>query len=89
MLKNFFSSILILILVFVLISCSQKTSTYENIFSSDDARVIENVPFVKQKDWFCGPAAMASVMGFYGRSISQDEIAKEVYTPKLKGHTPL
>ncbi len=85
MLKNFFSSILILILIFVLISCSQKTSVYESISSSDDAKVIENVPFVKQKDWFCGPAAMASVMRFYGLNISQDEIAKEVFTPKLKG----
>lgn len=85
MLKNFFSSILILISVFVLISCSQKTSVYESISTPDDAKVIENVPFVKQKDWFCGPAAMASVMRFYGRSISQEEIAKEVYTPKLKG----
>jgi ABC-type bacteriocin/lantibiotic exporter with double-glycine peptidase domain len=83
--KNFFSSFLILISVFGLISCSQKTSVYESISASDDTEVIEDVPFVKQKDWFCGPAAMASVMRFYGLSISQDEIAKEVYTPKLKG----
>jgi ABC-type bacteriocin/lantibiotic exporter with double-glycine peptidase domain len=40
---------------------------------------------VKQKDDFCGPAAMASVMRFYGRDITQEEIAKEVYTPKLRG----
>jgi len=85
-LKNFFSSILILISVFLLF-CYQKTSIYENISSSDDAKfkVIENVSFVRQKDWFCGPAAMASVMRFYGQNISQEEIAKEVYTPKLKG----
>jgi ABC-type bacteriocin/lantibiotic exporter with double-glycine peptidase domain len=43
------------------------------------------VPFVKQKDFFCGPAAMASIMRFYGRNISQEEIAEEVYSPKLKG----
>ncbi|MGH7909621.1 MAG: C39 family peptidase [Thermodesulfobacteriota bacterium] len=83
--KNFFSFILIPISVFVLISCSQKTFVYESISTSDDAKVIENVPFVKQKDWFCGPAAMASVMRFYGQNISQEEIAKEIYTPKLKG----
>jgi ABC-type bacteriocin/lantibiotic exporter with double-glycine peptidase domain len=47
--------------------------------------VVENVPFVKQKDKFCGPAAMASVMQFYGRNIDQDEIAKEVYVPELNG----
>ena len=47
--------------------------------------VINGVPFVKQKDEFCGPAAMASVLGYYGDSISQEEIAVEAYTPKLDG----
>ncbi|MEE9238879.1 MAG: C39 family peptidase, partial [Thermodesulfobacteriota bacterium] len=47
--------------------------------------VVENVPFVKQKDKFCGPAAMASVMQFYGQNIDQDEIGQEVYIPELNG----
>ncbi len=66
-------------------SCAGRGSTYKNASGSGDERIIENVPFVKQKGSFCGPAAMASVMRFYGRSISQEEIAKAVYTPKLKG----
>ncbi len=68
-----------------LASCAQKDSTYKNGSISDDARIIENVAFVKQKDFFCGPAAMASVMRFYGRDINQEEIAKVVYTAKLNG----
>ncbi len=47
--------------------------------------IIDGVPFVKQKDKYCGPAAMASVMQFYGRETGQDEIAEAVYTPGLDG----
>jgi len=83
---GFFSSTsIVVILVLVLIDCSQRPSIHESIFSSDEARVIENVPFVKQKGNFCGPAAMASVMRFYGQNIDQEEVAKHVYTPELKG----
>jgi ABC-type bacteriocin/lantibiotic exporter with double-glycine peptidase domain len=48
-------------------------------------KVIAGVPFVKQKDDFCGPAAMASVLEYYGKHTSQEEIAGKVYTPKLEG----
>ncbi|HET7290734.1 MAG TPA: C39 family peptidase [Thermodesulfobacteriota bacterium] len=48
-------------------------------------KVISGVPFVKQKDQFCGPAAMASVLAYYGDNITQEEIAEKVYTPKLDG----
>lgn len=43
------------------------------------------VPFVKQMDEFCGPAALSSVFSFYGVDISQEEIAKHVYIKQLKG----
>lgn len=46
---------------------------------------IENVPFVKQKDEFCGPAAMATVTAHYGKPVSQQEAAETVYTPALSG----
>ena len=82
--KKSLISTLIIICIF-LASCAERGSVYENVPGSGDERVIENVPFVKQKGFFCGPAAMASVMKFYGRNTSQEEIAKVVYTPKLKG----
>jgi ABC-type bacteriocin/lantibiotic exporter with double-glycine peptidase domain len=74
-----------LILFLLLAGCSQRHSVEEDISNSDEAEVIENVPFVKQKDEFCGPAAMESVMRFYGQDINQEEIAEHVYTPKLGG----
>ena len=48
-------------------------------------KVIDGVPFVKQKDKYCGPAAMASLMQFYGSETGQDEIAEAVFTPGLDG----
>ena len=43
------------------------------------------VPFVKQKDDFCGPASLSSVLEYYDVKVSQEDIAKVVYSPKLKG----
>jgi ABC-type bacteriocin/lantibiotic exporter with double-glycine peptidase domain len=81
-----FSSIsIVIILISTLLSCSQRPSIHKDFSTSDEVRVIENVPFIKQKGNFCGPAAMASVMRFYGQNIDQEEIAKRVYTPELRG----
>lgn len=57
---------------------------------NDDCKVdycykIENVPFIPQKENYCGPAALAMVMNYYEADITQDEIAKEVYTSELAG----
>lgn len=46
---------------------------------------IDNVPFIAQKDNYCGPASLAMVMNYYRVDISQDEIAKEIYEPGIKG----
>ena len=54
------------------------------IAGSAVGKIIE-VPFVKQHSQFCGPAALSSVFRYYGLEISQEEIGKKVYTPKLKG----
>lgn len=69
----------------ITLGCSQKELPSEGTRYSGDSYIIENVPFVKQKDDFCGPAAMASVSAYYGNNLTQDEIAKKVYTPELKG----
>ncbi|HEX3034077.1 MAG TPA: C39 family peptidase [Thermodesulfobacteriota bacterium] len=82
---SLFRPAIALILVFLAIGCSQKDSVYKPVSASDSSRVIEGVPFVKQKDKFCGPAALASVMRFYGQNINQEEIADGVYTPQLEG----
>lgn len=46
---------------------------------------IKDVPFFPQKRYYCGPSSLASVMNFYGISVSEEAIAKEIYNPKLSG----
>jgi ABC-type bacteriocin/lantibiotic exporter with double-glycine peptidase domain len=83
--KNGFGACIILMPLCLLIGCSQKASIHDSVSPSDETKIIEGVPFVKQKARFCGPAALASVMRFYGHNVSQEEIAEEIYTPKLRG----
>jgi len=79
--KNYFI-FLVLGIILVLTSCAQK----EISTGSEPQDVyIENVPFVKQKDKYCGPSAMASVLQFHGQDIDQDEIAEVIYIPELNG----
>lgn len=74
-----------LILIALLTGCTPK-DVKETGFSADKGTIaVKGVPFIKQKDNFCGPAAMASLMQFYGQNISQEEVAEKVYTPKLEG----
>ena len=50
---------------------------------------IEGVPFFPQDEYMCGPAALASVIGFYGASNGMDAVAAQVYSEKLKGTLPM
>jgi len=50
---------------------------------------IQGVPFFAQDEYMCGPAALASVIGFHGRSEGMEAVAKEVYSAKLKGTLPM
>ena len=85
MLRVYISVLILFTSLFVLESCTQKKALSEKSANNSSQVIIENVPFVKQKDKFCGPAAMASVMQFYGQNIGQDEIAQEIYIPELNG----
>ena len=83
--RTIFFSIMLLIFFYSSDSFSNENKQSNNVNHTRSSKVIENVPFVKQKDNFCGPAAMVSIFKFYGQDITQEEVAKEVYTPKLKG----
>ena len=67
----------------VLMGCA--TSGINNSGTESSGIIIENVPFIKQKYRFCGPAALTSVMRYYGQDIDQETVAENVYTPELKG----
>ena len=46
---------------------------------------IEGVPFIQQDSQFCGPAALASVLSYYGAPVDQKIIGSRVYSEKLQG----
>lgn len=50
---------------------------------------IDGVPFYRQKESYCGPAALASVLGFWGRPASLEQITAAVYLPELRGTLPM
>jgi len=46
---------------------------------------IENVPFHRQSESTCGPAALANVFAYWGSPLDIDQITAKVYLPKLRG----
>jgi tetratricopeptide (TPR) repeat protein len=51
--------------------------------------IISDVPFFRQKQYDCGPSALACVYNFLGVKQSPDEISKRVYNRKQKGSLSL
>jgi ABC-type bacteriocin/lantibiotic exporter with double-glycine peptidase domain len=49
------------------------------------AAEIVGVPFILQGPGTCGPAALASVMAYYGEPIDLKTISTDTYTPEVKG----
>src|SRR3989338_2865142 len=77
---------------FLLYGCAPNTGIIKKNISQGSTEFtpkpdfyINNVPFFPQKRYYCGPASLAGVMNFYGVSVTEEEIAKEVYNPKLSG----
>lgn len=50
---------------------------------------IEGVPFYRQSESTCGPAALASILAFRGRPVNLEQITAKVYLPKLRGTLPM
>jgi len=44
-----------------------------------------DVPFVKQEKWYCGAAAISAHSRFYGRCITQYEVASKLFSRKRGG----
>ena len=65
--------------------------SFETIRPGIEARghYIEGVPFVKQTEYDCGPAALAGILAFYGRPVNLETITAIIYLPKLRGTLPM
>lgn len=55
----------------------------------DQKRIIAGVPFYPQEDMGCGPAAVASLLAYWGHPVSLEEITQEVSLKNLKGSLPM
>ncbi len=75
--------------VLILLTGGCATSSFREIEQSTShlppLAQISGVPLIKQKDNYCGPAALAMVLQWSGETASMDELAKQVYTPNLQG----
>lgn len=75
---------------FLLLSACASTPQTEQILSTKSSRtqlskVIQNVPFYPQQDFFCGPTTLAEVAQFYDLDESPESIAPTLFVPKLQG----
>ena len=46
---------------------------------------VSSVPFFPQEQYYCGPAALATVLSWSGLPVTQEEIGAQVYTPGREG----
>ena len=50
---------------------------------------IKGVPFYRQSESTCGPAALASVVSYWGHPADLEQITAKIYIPKLGGTLPM
>lgn len=77
--------------LFILFGCAPHAERVKQGIINNPAAgsYIKNVSFFPQTRYNCGPASVASIMNFYGLSITEEETAKEIYTAKLNGTLPI
>lgn len=61
----------------------------DNAANQQQRVYIEGVPFFPQKQRKCGPAALASVINYWGGSVSVDAVASQVFNERMAGTLPM
>lgn len=83
MLSNSAPYILIALLVLLVWGCSPFKPLAEHVRQSEDTILLE-VPYIPQaRDNDCGPAALSSVLAYYGNAVALEDITDEIYIPAL------
>jgi ABC-type bacteriocin/lantibiotic exporter with double-glycine peptidase domain len=81
--------VIILLIIASLAACAGKDFSEIRQGIETRGHYIQNVPFYKQSEDTCGPAALAGVLVYWGRSIDLNEITAAIYVPKLRGTLPM
>ncbi|MGE4357933.1 MAG: PA2778 family cysteine peptidase [Candidatus Omnitrophota bacterium] len=83
--KNLWFLIFIIFIPFLNYGCSRGHLQIEKNFFSQENHFISQVPFYKQIGNTCGPAALASLLAYWGIEFDYHKLIKELYTPRLGG----
>ncbi|HZR47825.1 MAG TPA: C39 family peptidase [Candidatus Manganitrophaceae bacterium] len=75
---------LLFIPMFLLIACSQAMRVPPSD-RAGEGKLLLDVPFFPQPEGLCGPASLASVLHFWKRTTSVEEIKEAIYLPRLNG----
>lgn len=74
----------VIVLVFTTLGgCAFNKSSFHT--EIDQALVLENIPFYPQKDYQCGPASLAMLLGASGVTVHPDDLTPYTYIPERKG----
>lgn len=73
--------------LFLLVACARPSA--EAVRTAVAAAPAEGallaVPFFPQEEYQCGPAAMASLLAYWGQPADPEAIAEAIYLPRLQG----
>ena len=72
-----------------MIGCRGTLSTPLAMETGTAGHYIRGVPFYRQGNSTCGPAALAGVMAFWGKPVARTRIEAAVYLPELQGTLPM
>ncbi len=84
-----FHCLVIMLFAMCFAACAQRD--FSALREGIEARghYIEGVPFYRQNEDTCGPAALAGVLAYWDKPVSLDEITTAIFVPKLRGTLPM
>lgn len=76
-----------LLICYLLTACATAPQTEQLLASNTLEPVVQlrHVPFIAQRQYQCGPAALAMMLRFRGSDVSMEQLIPEVYLPERNG----
>lgn len=71
---------LLQIILFFFCSCSTVSVQFDS-----NSILINKVPFYPQNDYQCGPSSLAGVLNYWGKGVTPDDVAKDIYSASALG----
>lgn len=87
--RLFFYPALVFLLVTTAAGCAARDFSQFRSGIESRGHYIPGVPFFRQSESTCGPAALASVLSFWGSPVDLQSITANIYIPKLGGTLPM